>query len=225
LSGEGMGALVAGGLATVTSPFWAPPLLLGDDYVAPAYFTPYPYSGMFPGFLSVNEVGDPGPLSNWSVRGALEDGNDFRGLNRLGGRLVLDTTSRFGGLTNWNYFNENLGNGHTDETLIGDTNLTFRFAQSERVQMHTGLGLRLQTNRYDTRFGANFTYGADFFPARPVVVSAAFDAGNLSDTLVLHARATVGLVYGRWEGFVGYDFLRVNSANLQGMLAGLRLWF
>src|SRR5262249_35350799 len=58
LAGEGMGALVAGGLATVTSPFWAPPLLLGDDYVAPAYFTPYPYSGMFPGFLSVNEVGD-----------------------------------------------------------------------------------------------------------------------------------------------------------------------
>jgi hypothetical protein len=109
--------------------------------------------------------------------------------------------------------------------LLGDTNLTFRFAQTERMQMYAGLGFRMQTDRYDTRFGFNFLYGGDVFLSDPLVLSASLDVGNLSSDLVVHGRATVGLNYKRWEVFGGYDFLRIGSVNLQGPMLGLRLWF
>jgi hypothetical protein len=91
--------------------------------------------------------------------------------------------------------------------------------------MYAGLGCRLLTDDRDTRAGVNFVYGGDWFPARPLVVSASCDLGNLDAAFVVRARATVGAAWRRWEVFGGYDFLRIGSVNLQGPMLGLRVWF
>jgi hypothetical protein len=76
-----------------------------------------------------------------------------------------------------------------------------------------------------TRWGFNFTYGADFFPVRPLVLSTALDVGDLGWAAVVHGRGTVGLIHRGGEVFAGYDFLRIGSVNLQGPVLGLRFWF
>jgi hypothetical protein len=232
-----VGVATIGACFVASSPVWGPAALLGDHYDTTAFFPAYPYAvdglgypRIAPGRGGLGKeqeahFGDPDYLRTWSVRLALEDGNDFRGLNRLNGRLVVDTSSRFGVQSNWDYFSERLGGGRSDETLLGDTNLTFRFAQTERVQMYAGLGFRTQADRSDTRFGFNFLYGGDVFLGEPLVLSASLDVGNLSSDLVVHGRGTVGLIYKRWEAFGGYDFLRIGSVNLQGPMLGFRVWF
>ena len=91
--------------------------------------------------------------------------------------------------------------------------------------MTASTGTRVLTAPRLTRWGFNFHYGADVFPCEPVVVSAAVDLGNVGDAFAVHGRATAGVTRKHWELFGGYDFLRVGSTDLQGPLAGLRVWF
>ncbi len=215
-------------------PYWLPHRLLHDDFQRDNQFAAYPYANQYPGYLwqgrwlgpeldSLREAELPSHC--WSVRLSSEDGNDFHGLNRVGIRAALDSAWRAGLQSNWNYLREIIGGRWRDQTLLGDTSVTYRFAQHERIEMYSGLGFRVLTDPRSTNWGANFVYGLDWFPARPLVVSASFDAGNLGSASVIHSRATVGAAVRRCELFGGYDFLRIGSVNVQGPTAGLRLWF
>jgi hypothetical protein len=237
-SDDGCGGLIGPLFCyTVISPFVVPRLILDDEWERRAYFFRYPYQSGSNGFLSLDRPAaendarhtqtqvEPDVLRGWSMRLELEDGNDFNGINRFNGRLTFDTMSRLGLSSNWNWFHESLTGGGRDDTLIGDTNLLLRFAQHEQAQFHAGLGFRTMTDHNGTHWGYNVTYGADFFPVRPIVVSTTFDLGSLGSAGVVHARGTVGMVQHGWEVFGGYDFLRIGSVNLQGPVAGVRFWF
>lgn len=218
----------------VLAPFYVPMAILGDEYEYRLVFTRYPYANNYHGYqimlpdwaktfytLDTADV----PRKQWVMRLSVENGNDFDGMNRLGGQLKIEHAWRWGFVTNWNYFRERLPCGCIDEAVIGDANLTFRFAQNEVASMYAGLGFRVLSDRRQTDFGVNFTYGGDWFPVRPLVVSGVFDAGNLGSAGVVHARGSVGAIWNAWEVFAGYDFLRIGSVNLQGPMVGVRLWF
>jgi hypothetical protein len=164
-------------------------------------------------------------LHAFSARLWVDESNDFDGLNRVSGQVLVETLSRFGLLSDMSYLHENLSNGRHDEMFLGDANLTFRFAQSEKVQLRTGLGFRWLADRHDSAFGVNFLYGGDFFPVKPLVVSTVMELGTLGSATVFHARATAGLMHSRWELFAGFDWLRIGSVDLHGPVAGVRLWF
>ena len=55
--------------------------------------------------------------------------------------------------------------------------------------------------------------------------TTATELGNLGTDVVFNAHGTVGVVWNHLEFFVGYDYLRIGPVDLQGTLAGLRLWF
>lgn len=113
LDGEGAVGLVALAAVTVTSPFWVPHCLLGDNLSTSTYFPGHPYAlensryldtdfgGLGLPFDQEKGLADPKRLKSWSLRLVLEDGNDFRGLNRFNGSLFLDTGPRFGVQTGW----------------------------------------------------------------------------------------------------------------------------
>ncbi len=213
------------------APFSVPHQVLDDDFANPLYFPGHPYPAGFPGYMRFEAPYGPDPAKplfgmHWlGGRLSLENGNDFNGLNRANVQLLVETAARFGLQTSWNFFHERMRPGRSDQLLLGDANLVYRFAQSERALFRSGLGCRALIDRHEDHFGFNFTYGADFFPAKPVVVSGVLDLGNVGSAFVVHGRGTAGLIYRGWELFAGYDFYRVGSMNLQGPLLGLRLWF
>lgn len=235
LGEELVGAAVLAGVV-VSSPFWAPHYFLNDNLSNRGYFPGGPYALDYSDYLGIDfdgidthseqkaDRGDFNYLKPWALRVATEDGNDFRGLNRLDSSAFFDTTSRFGVQSHWDYFREDLGHG-SDEAILGDTELTYRFTQTDSVEMYAGLGFRLLTDRTDTRGGVNFVYGADFYPSKPMVMSASADVGNLGAAFVVHGRCSVGAVYRHCEILGGYDFLRVGTVNLQGPFLGVRFWF
>lgn len=219
---------------TILLPFMGPHAALADEWDRKLSFVRFPYQSAYPGYLieypaasldaaeKWDKVIQP---KSWVLQVSLEEGNDFSGLNRLGGRILLDTSSRLGIMATWNYFRESLRCGCTDELVLSDYNATFRFAQSEWGMFRAGLGVRVLNDRGGTDLGFNFHYGGDFFPVNPLVVSGALDVGNLGAAGVIHVRATVGATHHGWEIFAGYDFLRIGTVNLQGPVIGVRCCF
>jgi hypothetical protein len=225
------------GLACALAPFVLPRVLFDDAGNSSGYFPGFPYALGPHSYQFVDPEGwapkndehlhpfDDAFLKPWAVRLAVEDGNDFRGLNRLGAQLTVDTESRFGVQSDWSFVQERLNGGGRDHTTLGATELTYRFAQCEAAEMHAGVGFRLRTDDVNTRWGFNFLYGGDWYPAKPVVASSQFEVGQLGANWVYHLRGTLGVAYRHVELFGGYDFLRLGTANIQRPLAGLRFWF
>jgi len=231
--GDGwVGAVIVAG-ATVTSPIWAPLILLQDDFDNPAGFPGRPYALPNVGYLQTThpwidntdrEWLDADYLKPWGLRLSVEDGNDFNGLNRLGAAVVFDTTSRFGLSSRWDWLTEQR-DGRSDETLLGDAHLTFRLAQATWAQFYLGAGARWLIDSHRKAAGFSAIYGADFFPIDPVIISTSVDLGNLDSAFAIRGRLAVGVRLGRWEAFAGYDHQRIGDVRITGPMLGLRRWF
>ncbi|NQT39165.1 MAG: hypothetical protein HQ581_16820, partial [Planctomycetes bacterium] len=127
--------LLGGVLAvvTVTSPLWLPRHLMQDDcglVGLEGRFPGFPYDDV-PGFMVIDSrlnVPVQWPLEfnpdthlptrsefdllkNWSGRFRLEYADTFDGVERLGGHLLIETTSRFGMDMSLDYFEETLLDG------------------------------------------------------------------------------------------------------------------
>ena len=206
------------------APFWVPPNVMQDDYSSAGYFPEYPYQDGIDGYMMI-APSLPIEPSVYSLQARTEYADDFDSISRIGTRILFDTTIRLGIDSEVNYWRESLGSGLHDDFWTGDANLVFRFAQSERIQMRTGLGMNWIADDVGSDFGFNFTYQGDFLPREPWIISAEVDLGRLGDERLIHGRVTTGLQWRRAEVFIGYDYYEVGQTELRGFVSGVRLWF
>ncbi len=218
------GALVFGTVFVASSPFWLPAKMIGDDYSSPAFFPRYPYQRPVEGHLMI-EPYVPRKPREWSGRFQVEYGGDFADMTAWNGALLLETTSRFGIDSSAHYFAQQLPTGATDHLWLGDTNLLFRFAQSPNLEMRTGVGFNWLADNAGSDFGFNFTYGGDWYPIRPLIVSSELDWGEIGHASLFHARVTAGVQWHRAEVYAGYEYLDVGNAQFDNWIAGCRFWF
>jgi hypothetical protein len=222
---RGLWSLVALG---ITSPFWAPAAALGDNYSQPGYFAHYPHQYDC-GYMLIDPleaIGMEGPCEPYSLaaRARGEFGTSFDDLDWIGGRVQLDTRWRLGLESDFRYVLEDAGAGR-DDLWLGDVNVLFRFAQSEYWQFRTGLGSNFLSDRLGSDFGFNFTYQADWQPVRPLAFAAELDLGWLGHASVVHVRTTAGITWGVSEAFVGYDLYDIGATQIQGLVAGVQIWY
>lgn len=208
----------------VGSPFWAPPKMVKDDYSSAGYFSEYPYQDGIDGYMMIVPWLPLEP-SSYSLQARTEYGDDFDSVSRIGSRILLDTTTRFGVDSEVNYWRESIGSGRYDDLWTGDANLVFRFAQSTRLQMRTGLGMNWIADDLGSDIGFNFTYQGDFFPRKPWVISAELDLGRIGEATLCHGRITTGVQWRRAEVFIGYDYYELGTTELNGLASGLRWRF
>jgi hypothetical protein len=161
----------------------------------------------------------------WACQFRADYLSDFHNLDGVAAQFLVETTSRWGVETSVEYFNEHLLNDGNDHLLLGDCNVTYRFAQHPRAQMRVGVGLNWLNDASRTDFGFNCTYGGDFFPAKPWVLSAEIDGGTLGDAGLFRFRTTAGVLLDRFETYVGYEYLDIGSTRCNFLIAGLRVWF
>jgi hypothetical protein len=206
------------------SPFWAPAKLVGDNYDTRGTFALHPYRDDLDGFMVLEDVAHQESYI-WSMRGRAEYADDFDDQLRFGGNLLLESAIRFGIDTSFDYRRESIASGIHDSLWTGDANIVFRFAQSQKLMMRTGLGVNWLSDQYGSDFGFNFTYGGDWFPREPWVMSAEIDWGRLGRAELFHGRGTIGLNFRHWEVFTGYDFYHVGRAELSGLVSGVRFWY
>lgn len=206
----------------VTSPWWGPHVALEGEESAMAVFPPAPYT-THDGFLSLDP--DRNNTDSWSGRLSLDTSDNFDDITAMSGRLRIDTATRLGIDSEWVRLYEQRP-GPDDSLNRGDVNLVFRFAQSERAQFHSGIGMNWLSGSGDPDFGFNFTYGADFFPIDPVVVSTTFDLGKVGGATLTHFRSTIGLMaLKRFHVYTGYDYLNIEGNSIHSLLSGIEFWF
>ncbi len=210
----------------ITAPFWGPPVWIGDDYSHTSYLSCYPYQHDPTGYvLSESALPESSDVNRWSIRVRGELADNFDSLTRYGGRVLWESYNRFGLDSSVNYYREWLATGRHDELWTGDFNIVFRFAESPQLMMRTGIGANYLSVPHETDLGFNFTYAADWLPARPWIFSAELDCGWLGHAGLFHGRATAGINLGNVECYTGYDYLDVGSAQIDGLVAGIQLWY
>lgn len=209
---------------TAAAPLWLPPKLAHDDYSSAGFFPEHPYQDDIEGYMMIDPFLPIEP-SAYSLQARMEYADDFDSISRIGSRILLDTTTRFGVDSEVNYWRESLGTDRHDDLWTGDANLVFRFAQSARMQMRTGIGVNWLADDLGSDFGFNFTYQGDFMPRKPWILSTEIDLGSLGDETLIHCRVTTGLQWRRAEWFIGYDYYEVGQTELSGFVSGVRLWF
>jgi len=219
----GLFALAFYGAAVVaTSPISVPLILLDDDLVPWGGFARFPYD-QTPGYI----LGSDPNLTprTWAGRFDVQWVESFDDLDQIGGHLLLETATRFGLDMRARHLEERLSRGGTDQLWLGDCNLTYSFAQSNRAQFRAGLGLNWMTDDTATDVGFNFVYGADFFPRKPWVLSATLDAGTLGHAGLFRFQTTAGLLLQRFEVYTGYEYTNIDHTHWNALLGGVRLWF
>jgi hypothetical protein len=210
----------------VTSPFWAPHRLIEGDEADDGLFAAAPYYDS-PGSMLFGRALDE-PFAEgyrWATKLRTECLDDFDSLTGYRGHVLVEHANRVGFDSELNYWRQSLSPGVFDHLWTGDANVVFRFAQNERVQMRTGLGVAWLSDPIDTNFGFNFTYGGDIYPIKPLVISAELDAGWVGEAWMVHLRGTVGVVWRQAEVYTGYDYLEIGRAQLDGWVAGVRVLF
>lgn len=213
----------------LTMPYWGPVKWTEDSHSKTGYFPAFPYQYDF-GYMMLNPEeahGVPGARRPfpWAVRAHTDYGTNFSGLDWIGGRMLVESSLRFGIESDFRYYQEDASAGANDSLWLGDANLFFRFAQSEQLQMRSGVGINFLSDRQQSDIGFNFTYAGDYYPIKPWVISGEFDWGLLGDEQLLHVRVTTGLQYGGLETYIGYDFLDIGRFQSNSLVGGVRIWF
>jgi hypothetical protein len=100
--GSGPDLLSLAAFYTVTSPYWVPAKALGDDGHHLGYFQSYPHQD-YEGYML---KGSPEfPLGRLvSIRAAVEYDNDFHDLSRIGTKVLVEGSHRFGLDLQWNEY-------------------------------------------------------------------------------------------------------------------------
>lgn len=215
-------------LGAIIAPYYCPLECLGDTYTQPGYFAHYPYQYDV-GYMLIDPVeafGIEGPYEPywWAARVRGEFGTGFDDLDWIGGRVQLDTRSRLGVESDFRYVREDL-DARRDTLWLGDANVLYRFAQSESVQFRTGLGFNYLADEIGSDFGFNFTYAVDCQPVRPLAFAAELDLGTLGHATLVHVRTTAGITCGVSEAYIGYDLYDIGSTQVQGLVAGVQIWY
>jgi hypothetical protein len=162
---------------------------------------------------------------DWLLRTRIEYADSFDDVSRIGGQVLWDTASRWGIDAQADYLREVRTDTGTDQLWLGDANVVYRFAQSPRLQMRTGLGVNWLADREGTDLGFNFTYGGDLFIARPWIASAEIDWGWLGSAGLFRGRTTLGVHWRRCEFYTGYEYLDIGRTHSNRLLGGVRFWY
>jgi hypothetical protein len=221
-----LGFLAAG--IALTSPVWIPRSLIEDDTAHMAgYFPEHPYEQPR-GYMIISP--DTLPDNTWwlahshSLRSTVEYGTDFAEQELLGAKFLWEHSNRFGADARFVQLRDSTTQGDND-IWFGDANVLFRFAQHEKWQFRGGMGMNWFSENARADLGVNFTYGVDWYPVRPVIMSTELDLGTLGKGHLFHLQTTCGVNWHRLEGYIGYDYTDIGTAQYNFFLCGVRGWF
>jgi len=207
----------------IRAPFWIPLVIVGDSYMHPILWAPYPYANRYRGFASHEEKEG---FRDFHLRLSTEGSWRNDNLMHAGFNMAFAASSRFELIADYKLYVDGFG-AKAEKLNAANLDLNFLFAVGPHGQFRIGLGYIGLYEKATRTSGFHFTYGFDLFIHRPIVLSVLTSMGAYlnADLHSTKVRATLGALYRNMEFFVGYDGHRIGAKSISGPVAGLRLYF
>lgn len=201
------------------SPYSVPYTFWDDGFDTHLCFHPYPYYSTEKGYLTESD----------DLKGLAFDLSSaykiYRGdVYGVGLNFKARTNFRFEVHADYNYLEEKLDNGTKDSLYLGNINVLYRFAQNERLLMHSGLGLNILHDKED-KFGFNYNYSLEAYPFKPMYLAIGVDLGLLGGASYVRFRTMVGVVYRSYEVNIGFESYNIGDTSLEGLIFGFKMYF
>lgn len=204
-------------------PFTVPRWLL-DDNGKSASFTDYPFATEDEANLVISRFPSTTAKST-RLRFGMEYGDNFDRQQKITTRILLDSKSRLGLDTSFDYLREQSGASEHDQMWLGDVNLTWRFAQSSRAEWRAGIGYNWQSDALGSDGGFNFTYGGNIYINQPNVIDFDLDLGQIGNANLNRFRTGYSLYFKRVRLSLGYEHLRLGTFKTNYLNSGIGIDF
>ncbi|MBA3701039.1 MAG: hypothetical protein H0W78_19490 [Planctomycetes bacterium] len=126
---------------------------------------------------------------------------------------------------------EHLDSGATDTLTLGTLGIAVALPAHDSITMLIGGGGSWYHDHYGNENGWYLKLGTEIFPIRPLVVSADVWGGFIRDdefddySFLGGGRATLGVIWNRFELYGGWQATWIESVTLDGPTGGIRVWF
>ena len=220
-------------------PFAIPKSLIERD-VTKAKFLDYPYqahrSGNMITYTAKEWLEDPLMSEGWEAN-QMRIQTDYSWNSKASAvntRFLLEGEGRVGIRGSFDYRRDVemlAGYNGQNDFWIGDMAMTYRFAQSDMMQLRAGGGFMWFSDGIDSDIGWNFVYEADWYLKDPWVVNASLNLGALhfqegrSSAPVVNFRTTIGYQRKRIQAYIGYQHLQIGNDERDALISGLQLSF
>jgi hypothetical protein len=184
----------------------------------------YPYAKDYAGYYAPYDRDQ----EHHFVGGAIySEGNwidDDLQIYALGGHVAF---SAFTLRTDWNRYIEERSDGSHSTLNIGTIDAELALITESFARLNIGLGALILHDNYGTESGPAFVANLGVFPFKPLHLDAALTYGSVGEynSDIMMARMTAGVLWQRYEGYVGWQFHRLASVTFDGPLAGIKFWF
>jgi hypothetical protein len=165
------------------------------------------------------------------VQLAAEGSPPVSGVGRVQARARLITSERIELDAAYGLYLEG-PTGSASSAWLGQSHVSFRFAQSPRVQFRAGLGARHWIDHQGSTLGLDGLYAVDVFWGKPMTSTLELSGGSLGSGWAFETRATLGAAFGMGEVYAGYDAIWIGPGSVDGAVAylggplvGLRAYF
>jgi hypothetical protein len=188
----------------------------------------YPYHDGWNGYFAPHGNGGKGRLVGgeaYAEYGLIDNDIDRYA---AGGRLFLSALAL---RTEWNRYLERLPSGGSDSLTLGTIDLELGIPCGRHARVGLGLGATIVHDAIGTESGLCGVVGVDVFPLHPLVLHGVFTYGTVSEgrldppTDIMTLRATVGAIWNHYEAYAGWQSTWIESVQLSGPTAGVRVWF
>lgn len=216
IMGEIFGPIIA---YVLISPYYMPYSFWDDGFDTPYCFHPYPYYQSEKGYLKESDEVE------WA---AFDLSGEFKiyknSVYGIGLNFKARTSFRLEVHADYNFLEEKLDNGTTDSLYLGNINVLFRFAQNEKLLMHSGFGLNILGDK-DDKYGFNYNYSLEVYPFKPMYFAIGADFGQLGGSSYIRFRVSTGVIHRSYELSVGFESYNIGDATLEGIIFGLKIYF
>jgi hypothetical protein len=209
-----LGGLLIG--LVFASPFYVPPLLIGDHYNKTYGLESYPYEKDM-GYLTAPNG------KSWLVRAATSHLWTAHDPQAWKGELSLYTPGRLGLDTSYTRYNENLRDA-SDSLAFLDIVPTFSFARTAKWDWRVGMGYESVEGR-DHHDRVKLAYQVKYFFAKPFRLDANASTSLAAGKPIFEISSGVAYQWNRFEIKVAYERRNISDVVLEGPALSLGVWF
>lgn len=150
---------------------------------------------------------------------------DFDETDKVGVQLLTEGGLAFGVDAEVGYWQRPVPGLGRESLWVGDVNAIYNICPIPRFKLRSGVGPNWMIDGGETKFGYNFTMGADILMLWRAMFTGELDWGKIDNDELFRYRLGLGVTVKSFDLFTGYESQTIGDENLSGWMNGIAIWY